>query len=284
MSGLVVIIIITLVVMSGLIVSLTIFSYHIILKSAKRLSASGALDEEFRKEEEDNKKPHKKVLNIVAQAASGVVCVGLVALALISGIYHIRGENFQVNNHVSFVIASNSMEEYIDDEYKTSLINAYTLEYDVDQATAEKKLKKDQFDVGDFLTFDVVSEDEELQYFDVYGYKNSKGKIITHRFVGVNNDGTLVFRGDNTGGVDVKVNRDQVLYHYRGSNTKYIGLVVLFFGSGYGVYAICAVIAMYAISDVAIYKWEKIKRTRLKEIGLYTEPEKKKKKKDDEES
>lgn len=278
MSGLVTIIIISLAVISCLILSLTIFSYHVILKSAKRLSASGALDDEFKKEIEENKKLHKKVINIVAQAASGVVCVGLVALALVSGIYHIRGEQFVTNNQVSLVIATNSMDGYVDDDYKTSLISSYVSYYDIDKQSAEKKLKKDQFQVGDFLTFKTVKAEEELVCYDVYGYKNSKGKIITHRLVSINGDGTLTFRGDNAGGVDLKVNREQVLYRYRGSNAKHIGLVVLFFGSGYGIYSICAIIAMYALSDVAIYKWEKIKKTRLVEIGLATEDKKKKKK------
>jgi hypothetical protein len=276
MSGLVVVIIITLAVVSCLIISVNIFSYHLILKSAKRLSASGALDEEFKKEEEDNKKPHKKVLNIVAQVASGVVCVGLVSLALVSGIYHARGENFVTNNHVSFAIATNSMEGYIDDDYKSSLINSYIEYYEVDEITAEKKLKKDQFGVGDFLTFATIKADEELHIYDVYGYKNAKGKIITHRLVGVYEDGSLKFRGDNAGGIDKKVNREQVLYRYSGNNAKHVGLIVLFFGSGYGIYSIFAVITMYVISDIAIYKWEKIKKSRLIQLGLVTEKKKKK--------
>ena len=276
MSGLVVIIIITLAVVSCLIISVTILSYHFILKSAKRLSASGALDEEFKKEEEDNKKPHKKVLNIVAQAASGVVCVGLITLALVSGIYRAKGDHFVTNNHASFAIATNSMDGYIDDDYKDMLVEQYISYYEVDQSTAEKKLKKDQFEVGDFLTFEVVKADQELVKYDVYGYKNAKGKIITHRLVGFNEDGTLKFRGDNAGGIDAKVNREQVLYRYSGSNAKHMGLAILFFGSGYGIYTICAVIAMYVVSDIAIYRWEKIKKTRLIEIGLYVEKKKKK--------
>ena len=276
MSGLVIIIIITLAVVSCLILSVTIFSYHVILKSAKRLSASGALDEEFKKEEEDNKKPRKRVINIISQVASGVVCVGLLTLALVSGIYHARGENFVTNNHVSLVIATNSMEGYIDDDYKNSLINAYVEQYEVDQITAEKKLKKDQFGVGDLLTFDLVKENDELQYFEVYGYKNAKGKIITHRLVGINSDGSLKFRGDNAPGVDTTVKREQVLYRYKGNNTKHVGLVVLFFGSGYGIYTICVVITMYVVTDLAIYKWEKIKKNRLVELGICTEKKKKK--------
>ena len=53
---------------------------------------------------------------------------------------------------------------------------------------------------------------------------------------------------------------------------------MLFFGSGYGIYSIFAVVVIYALSDVAIYKWEKIKNARLQEIGLAAPTEKKKKK------
>ena len=276
MSGLTVITIITLAVVSCLDLSIIILSYHFILKSAKRLTASGALDEEFKKEEEDNKKPHKKALNIASQVVSGVICVGLITLALVSGIYRARGDNFVANNRASFAIATNSMDGYIDDDYKDTLVQQYISYYEVDQSTAEKKLKKDQFEVGDFLTFNVVKADEELVQYDVYGYKNAKGKIITHRLVGINEDGTLKFRGDNAPGVDTKVNREQVLYRYRGSNAKHMGLAILFFGSGYGIYVIFAAIAIYAVTDVAIYKWEKIKKNRLQELGLYVEKKKKK--------
>ena len=278
MSGLLIITIITLAVISCLIIGLTIFSYWTILKSASRLAKTGALDSEITKEINENRSKSKKIINTVSQAASLVVCLALVTIAVISGIYHVTGQKLVTNNHVSFVIASNSMEDYFDDDYKTSLIKAYADEYHIDEQSAEKKITSEQFEVGDFLQFDVLKEDEELHYFDVYGYKNKKGKIITHRFVGVAPDGSLLFRGDNTGGLDSKVNREQVLYHYQGHNTKYIGLVVLFFGSGFGIYAIMATIVIYVVSDVAIYKWEKIKADRLKELGLYIDKKKKRKK------
>ena len=278
MSGLIIITIITLAVVSCLIIGLTIFSFHIILKSAKRLSSTGALDNEFKKEFEDNKKKSKRILGVISQVASGIVCLGLITLAVISGIYHASGKQFVSNNHTSFVIATNSMEGYYDDDYKSSLIAAYIEEYKVDEQVASKKIKGDQFEVGDFVEFELIKETDDLKFFDVYGYKNKKGQIITHRYVGTNTDGTLVFRGDNAPGEDISVKREQVLYHYQGHNTKYIGLVMLFFGSGYGIYSIFAVVVIYALSDVAIYKWEKIKNARLQEIGLAAPTEKKKKK------
>ena len=277
MSRLLIVTIITLAVISCLIISLTIISYHFILKSAKRLSASGALDKEFTQEIEENKKPGKKALNWISQIASGIVCVGLVTLAVISGVYHIKGEQFVHNNHVSFVIASDSMESYFSKDYKQDLINAYCLEYGVSEKKASNKIKSDQFEIGDFVELDIVKSSDELRYFDVYGYKAQNGKIITHRLVGTNTDGTLVFRGDNTAGVDYRVKREQVLYHYQGQHTKYVGLVVLFFGSGFGIYSIFAIIGIYVISDIAIYRWEKIKKNRLVELGLCVDEKKKKK-------
>ena len=278
MTSLVVITIITLAIVSSIVLGLLIFAYRVILKSARKLAKAGELDDEFTKEAEKSKKKSYKVLGIIIQVISGAICLGLVSIALVSGIYRIQGRQFVANNHVSFAIATDSMEGYYDDEYKEKLITLYSVKYSVDENTAASKIKKDQFDVGDFVQFNVVKNDEELTLYDVYGYKNKKGNIITHRYVGVDEDGTLIFRGDNAPGEDIAVKREQVLYHYQGHNTKAFGLVILFFGSGYGIYAIGAVIAVYVISDIAIYKWEKIKNARLEQLGYPVKKSKKEEK------
>ncbi len=275
MTGLVVIIIITLAILSALIIGLVIFAYSMILKSAKQLSSLGKLDDEFKKEVEDNKKKSKRVLGAFMQCTSVLVCIGLVSLALVSGVYRIKGRQFVTNNHVSLAIASNSMEGYYNEAYKEKLIDQYSSKYLIDLNEAETKIEHDQFNVGDFVRFDVLQKDSDLHVYDVYGYKNSGGKIITHRYIGKREDGTLIFRGDNAPGEDASVKREQILYHYQGQDTKYIGLVILFFGSGYGIYSIIAVIAIYVISDIAIIKWEKIKNHRLEELGISTKKEKK---------
>lgn len=263
MSGILVITIISLAVMTCVIIGLTLFAYLNILKMAKRLTNTGALDEEFLKEEQESKSKKSKITGILGQVFSAVLALSLVTIATISGIYRIKGEQFTFKDHTSFVIASNSMETYFDDDYGVELSKQYAIKYGVSEDEAKAKLQKDQFKVGDFLTFKLIDNNEELKYYDVYGYKTSKGLIITHRLIKVNEDGTLVFRGDNAAGEDIKVDRDQVLYRYEGQRTKYIGLVVLFFGSGFGIYSVFAVLAVYVISDVVIYKWEKMKKERL---------------------
>ncbi|MBR0439907.1 MAG: hypothetical protein IJK27_04070 [Bacilli bacterium] len=245
-----------------------------ILKSAKQLSSIGKLDDEFKKEVEDNKKKSKRVLGAIMQGASALVCIGLVSIALVSGIYRINGRQIVTNNHVSFAIVSNSMEGYYSEAYKNKLIGQYSSKYSIDLSQAETKIERDQFTVGDFVQFNVLKKDADLKVYDVYGYKNSDGKIITHRYIGEREDGTLIFRGDNAPGEDVTVKREQILYHYQGKDIKHIGLVILFFGSGYGIYSIIAVIAIYVISDIAIIKWERIKNDRLEELGISTKKEK----------
>ena len=274
MTDLVVIIIITLAILSALIIGLVIFAYSMILKSAKQLSSTGKLDDEFKKEVEDNKKKSKRVLGAIMQGASALVCIGLVSLAVVSGVYRIEGRQFVTDNHVSFAIASNSMDGYYNEAYKEKLIGQYSSKYSIDLHEAESKIERDQFDVGDFVQFNVLQKDAELNVYDVYGYISSEGKIITHRYIGERKDGTLIFRGDNAPGEDVAVKREQILYHYQGKDIKYIGLIILFFGSGYGIYSLIAVIAIYAISDIAIIKWEKIKNNRLEELGISTKKEK----------
>ena len=274
MTDLVVIIIITLAILSALIIGLVIFAYSMILKSAKQLSSTGKLDDEFKKEVEDNKKKSKRVLGAIMQGASALVCIGLVGIAIVSGIYRINDRQFVTNNHVSFAIASDSMDGYYSEAYKKKLIGQYSSKYSIDLQEAETKIEHDQFNVGDFVQFSVLQKDADLNVYDVYGYKNSDGKIITHRYIGEREDGTLIFRGDNAPGEDVTVKREQILYHYQGKDIKYIGLIILFFGSGYGIYSIIAVIAIYVISDITIIKWEKIKNNRLEEIGISTKKEK----------
>lgn len=274
MTGLVIIIIITLAILSALTIGLVIFAYSMILKSAKQLSSIGKLDDEFKKEVEDNKKKSKRVLGAITQGVSALVCIGLVTLAVVSGIYRIEGRQFVTNNHVSFAIASNSMEGYYNEAYEKKIVGQYSSKYSINLKEAETKIERDQFDVGDFVQFDVLQKDDDLNVYDVYGYKNSDGKIITHRYIGEREDGALIFRGDNAPGEDAAVKREQILYHYQGKDTKYIGLVILFFGSGYGIYSIIAVLAIYVISDIAIIKWEKIKNNRLEELGIYTKKEK----------
>ncbi|GEM_PF-6913183 len=274
MTGLVIIIIITLAILSALIIGLVIFAYSMILKSAKQLSSIGKLDDEFKKEVEDNKKKSKRVLGAIMQGASALVCIGLVSLALVSGIYRIKGRQFVTNDHVTFAIASDSMEGYYNEAYEEKLVGQYSSRYSISLNEAETKIEHDQFDVGDFVQFDVLQKDADLNVYDVYGYKNRDGKIITHRFIGEREDGTLIFRGDNAPGEDAAVQREQILYHYQGKDAKYIGLVILFFGSGYGIYSIISVIAIYVISDIAIIKWEKIKNHRLEELGIITKKEK----------
>lgn len=269
MSTLLLITIIVVAVVTCLVIGLTLLAYSTVLKSAKRLASTGVLDEEFLRDEAASKHPIKKVFGIILHALSILLCVGLVSLAVVAGVYKAKGEQFVYNDHVSLVIASDSMKEYWDDDYKEELIGEYSVFAGVSAEESDKKLFSEQFEKGDLLDFKVVEAEEELNLYDVYGYKNKKNQIITHRLIGVATDGSLVFRGDNTGGRDTLVSREQVVYRYEGQKVKGLGIPVLFFGSGFGIYSIISVLAMYTISDIAIYKYNKIKKDRLEAIKEY---------------
>lgn len=269
MSTLLLITIIVVAVVTCLVIGLTLLAYSTVLKSAKRLASTGVLDEEFLRDEATSKHPIKKVFGIILHALSILLCVGLVSLAVVAGVYKAKGEQFVYNDHVSLVIASDSMKEYWDDDYKEELIGEYSVFAGVSAEESDKKLFSEQFEKGDLLDFKVVEAEEELNLYDVYGYKNKKNQIITHRLIGVATDGSLIFRGDNTGGRDTLVSREQVVYRYEGQKVKGLGIPVLFFGSGFGIYSIISVLAMYTISDIAIYKYNKIKKDRLEAIKEY---------------
>ena len=269
MSTLLLITIIVVAVVTCLVIGLTLLAYSTVLKSAKRLASTGVLDEEFLRDEATSKHLIKKVFGIILHALSILLCVGLVSLAVVAGVYKAKGEQFVYNDHVSLVIASDSMKEYWDDDYKEELIGEYSVFAGVSAEESDKKLFSEQFEKGDLLDFKVVEAEEELNLYDVYGYKNKKNQIITHRLIGVATDGSLIFRGDNTGGRDTLVSREQVVYRYEGQKVKGLGIPVLFFGSGFGIYSIISVLAMYTISDIAIYKYNKIKKDRLEAIKEY---------------
>ena len=267
MSTLLLITIIAVAIVTCFVVGFSILSLHFVLKSAKKLSSIGALDEEFKKEEEAAKKPSRKILGIVLQAVSGLLCVLFVSLAITAGVYRAKGEQFVYNDHVSLVIASESMRGFYDDKYEKEIVSEYSDYSSLDEIETRNKLVSSQFDVGDILQFRVVGEEEELVLFDVYAYKVSTGLLITHRLISIDDDGSLIFRGDNTPGHDIVVERDQVLYRYEGQRTPGIGVLILFFGSGFGIYSVIAALTMFTISDIAIYKYEKLKKARLAEIG-----------------
>jgi len=240
--------IIVVAVLTAVIFSLAILAFSAMLKAEKQDIDAGKKDDEI-KNATKSKKEHK-TLSILCNIFSwGVTCL-LAAAAIASFAYRVSGEQFSINNNIVLVAASDSMDGFYNDEYKLSLISCK--QDAIDQ----------QFQVGDLLIFSAVDESDELVINDIYGYRNKRGYIIMHRLIGITDDGKLIFRGDNTGGRDNYVKRQQVEYHYTEKHIARIGLFVLFSKSGFGLYSIVSVVGLFIITDIYLIKYDKLIQTR----------------------
>lgn len=254
--------IITLVIISFLVIGLMVFSYCLIIKDVKKLSSNGLLDEEFINED---KVKEKKWVSVVLTSLSIFLSVSLVALCVIGTVYRANDQQLVINNKTAMVIASNSMEDYYDDDYKDKLTSKVANERGITSKEALCYLDNTQFNIGDLLTFSSLEKDNELSLYNVYGYKNKKGQIIVHRLVDVQGD-KYIFRGDNTLTNDSTVSRDQILYSYNDGKLMYVGNVVLFFSSSFGIYTLFIVVLVFVMSDVSKHQYNKIKKERLDKI------------------
>lgn len=247
-------------ILTALIFTLTIVAFSTICKSEKREIELGNRDAEIKEDIEKEKKKSSKALNIISSIVGGVVALSLLAASVTAVVYKAQGEQFAINNQVSLVIVSDSMDGFYNETWKLEL-----------PADAEK----DQFKIGDIVTFEKITEEEELIPFEVYGYKNSKGQTITHRYIGENpkNPEQLIFRGDNTGGRDSYVDRSQVVLHYTDHKIPQVGMFVLFSQSGFGLYSFISVICIYALAEVYGIKYDRLIKSRIEYLDKLTEPE-----------
>ena len=254
--------IIILAIISFIVVALMVFIYHFIIKETKKLSSNGLLDDEFILEEE---KKEKKWVSHVLGGISIFFSIIFLACCSVGLTYKLSNEQLIINGHASMVIASNSMEDYYSTNYQNELTKKVMNEKGMNEEEASSFLANSHFNVGDMLTFSSLNTDKELELYQVYGYKNKKGEIIVHRLVAINGD-KYIFRGDNTVSNDVEVNKDQILYEYNNVRLVFIGNLVLFFSSAFGIYTLVMVILIFIISDSAKHQYNKIKKERLNHI------------------
>ena len=251
--------IIVLSIMSILVVGLMVFAYIQIIRSTKVLSKNGLLDKEYLQEKNHKEnKAGKVAINVISIALTSVV----VAFCAVGVYYKASGEQFTINNKTAMVIATNSMEGYVSDEYKSILVSNIQEYRDCSYEDADNYVKSSQFYAGDMLEFTLIKKDEPLKLYNIYGYKNDKGQIIVHRLVDIQDD-KYIFRGDNTFGNDKIVARSQIIYSYDNAHLSYVGHFVLFASSGFGIYCLVIVSAIFIMSDIAKHYCDKIKKDRL---------------------
>ena len=240
MTGITIITIVVIILLTAIIFGLAWLAYSSCLKSYKQEVDLGRHDDAIRKE-------HKKVKKGGAMGVIGswLILFLLSSLFVIGIVNKASGEILHIGNQTSLVIASSSMSDYFNDNTKEKLQEYNTY----------------HFDIGDICQFDILPENAELVKGEVYGYKN-KNIIITHRLVDIH-DSWYEFRGDNNPGSDpYRVTRDQVLYHYTGHKIPSLGAFVLFAQSWFGIWSITGVLGIAVGSDIVLHKIEKINRVR----------------------
>lgn len=261
--------IIVAVILTLLIFTLTIIALSSILKVETKEIELGNRDSQILKDSKHKHKKSSKILNIVSSIFNFSVILLLGATVTFGLVYKISDGQFNISNQVSLVIASDSMNGFYNESYE------YTI------STEKENAVNDQFKMGDIATFSTISENDDLVLYDVYGYKNTKGQIITHRYLGTTDNGKLVFRGDNAKAHDSYVNRSQVILHYTNSKLSYLGFIVLFSQSMYGLYAFLSCITVIIITDIYLNKYNKLIKNRrvFLEIESVDKPDKPSKKK-----
>ena len=241
-------------VLTSLIFMLAIMAMHFLLKAERQEIASGYRDGEIMAEGLESKKKSSKALNLTSNIICGIIALFMLLAAGIGIAYKASNGQIVMSNNVSLVIVSDSMSKFYNSPYETEL------------TALKEDAEKDQFNIGDLTMFSKVSEDDELQLFDVYGYRAKSGKTITHRYIGTTDDGFYIFRGDNAKGRDSYVSRSQVTLHYEGKKISRIGYFILFTQSGFGLYSLISVIGVYAIAEIYLALYNKLIKGRLNEI------------------
>ena len=255
--------IIVLSVITFFVVGFMAFAYSLIIRDTRKLSSNGLLDDEFIREDQAKE---KKWISVALSSVSVFFSVVLVAFCSIGLVYRIERNQLVIHGQTAMVIASNSMEDYYSEEYKGELVDDVVATQNISNEEATYFLDKTHFNVGDMLTFTKIDIDNPLSLYEVYGYKNSKGDIIVHRLVGIE-DNKYVFRGDNTVANDSYVKREQILYRYNNTKLVFVGNLVLFFSSGFGIYTMLMVVLVFVMSDIAKHQYNAIKRNRLAKLG-----------------
>ncbi len=208
-----------------------------------------------------NKKDKKVVGKAISYTITFIILIVLIGL-FITGIIFISNNNsFSINGNTTLVIKSGSMSGY----YDNRLAERY------EDLGYNKNL---QFSKGDICFFEKPGT--ELIIGEVYAY-SYKNVIVTHRLIDIeevkDSEGNIiktyyVFRGDNNQSRDqALVTSDKILYHYTGNKIPYIGYLLLFAQSYFGMWCLICVIGIIICADVVLRKIKKLNDQRINQLG-----------------
>ncbi len=167
-----------------------------------------------------NKKRWKRIGRIVIDILLGAL-LALFALSIIN-----RVVSTGVFPYTTMVVATGSMAE----KYEG---NTYLIENELD----------DQIQVNDLIVVKSVDSLDEIELYDIVCYINSDGEQILHRVVEIH-DGYLVTRGDaNSASDSTHVTMNNLIGVYTHFRIPYVGIIVFFVQSNYGI--VCFIALFY---------------------------------------
>ena len=130
------------------------------------------------------------------------------------------------------VVATGSMSEKNEK-------NAYLFENDLD----------DQIQVNDLIGIRTVDNLSEIKLYDIVCYVDEEGRQIVHRVVAVE-EGYLLTRGDaNDVNDPLRVTMDNLVGVYTHFRIPYVGILVFFVQSDYGILAFCGILYVLVFYD-----------------------------------
>lgn len=180
------------------------------------------------------KKKRTKVLAIIGQTVLWVVVVFLAAVSLFMTIDKSSGYTTSLAGYRIAAISSQSMS-YVNPANKDEL-----------EGIGGKIAR------GDCVVAQDVKTIEELEMFDTVLYVDNKGGLVCHRVVDIDvENNTIIARGDTNVSVDGVISFTAV----RGKVVRivpFIGHVVLFLQTYYGLLSICGTV-FFVVLGVLIY-------------------------------
>lgn len=241
-----------------LLTTLSVVCVTVITRLTLRTIRLGGEDEQLVREAEKVKKKRAKVLGIIENVFSTLVCLVFITAFGLALYTRCTEEQFHENIPTYRVVLTGSMAEAHKD-------NAYLRENGL----------TNQLQVFDLAAFYRVPPQEELQLYDVIVYEH-EGDLICHRIVDIFQNGTVKYitQGDALAKPDYQaVTYDQIRAIYRGEKIPFVGSFIMFLRSPAGWLCMLLVLVGMIAAPLVDRKLEQERKLRLQQIRAVAQAE-----------
>ncbi len=181
-----------------------------------------------------------KVISLIGKGTIDIVFIVLFIIfifSLISKISNTYNMPYQI-----LVVASNSMSYKNEENIYLENIN-------------------NQFNKYDLI---IIKTNQEINLYDVVCYKKDN-KLIIHRVIEIKDNGYIT-RGDANNISDELVNSNDIIGVYNNVRIPYLGYIVFYLQSSYGISAVIFIYLLLIIYSIYDSKVKKIRLKRFKEV------------------